>query len=258
MPTPTPTPHQTLASPLRAPARQGLLHRQVRAGAACGALSLSLSLALSVGLCLGLALAAAPGTALAERADRDKPMNIESDALRYDDVRQTSIFTGNVVLTKGTIVLRGGQLDVTQDGQGNQVAVVLASPNALAFFRQKRDNLNEFIEAEAQRIDYDSRTETVKLTGQAVFRRYRGAQLNDETTGTIIVYDGRTEVFTVQGGGGAGTGNATAANPSGRVRALITPNNNPATDPANNSTPNGTAPAAGPALQPSLNLGPRQ
>ena len=230
------------------------MHHPVRTAAACGALSLA--------LCLGLVMATAPGTALAERADRDKPMNIESDALRYDDVRQTSIFTGNVVLTKGTIVLRGGQLDVTQDGQGNQVAVVLASPDALAFFRQKRDNLNEFIEAEAQRIDYDSRTETVKLTGQAVFRRYRGAQLNDETTGTVIVYDGRTEVFTVQGGGGTGAGNATAANPSGRVRALITPNNNPATNPANNaansSAPNNTAPAAGPALQPSLNLGPRQ
>ena len=50
-------------------------------------------------------LAAAP--ALAERADRDKPMNIEADALRYDDAKQTSVFTGKVVLTKGTMVMRG-------------------------------------------------------------------------------------------------------------------------------------------------------
>ena len=77
-----------------------------------------------------------------------------------------------------------------------------------ATYRQKRDGSDETVEGQAQRIDYDSRTETVKLTGQAVFRRYRGAQLNDETTGTVIVYDGRTEVFTVQGGGGTGAGNA--------------------------------------------------
>lgn len=213
-----------------------------------------LLLALTRAAVLAFALAMISGVALAERSDRDQPMNIESDALRYDDVRQTSIFTGNVVLTKGTIVLRGAQLEVQQDGQGNQVAVVRAGSEALAFFRQKRQGLNEFIEAEAQRIDYDSRTETVKLTGQAVFRRYRGAQLNDETAGTVIVYDGRTEVFTVEGGAtGAG---ATTANPSGRVRALITPGGNAGTDPA--SQLNATPPSAGPSLQPSLNLGPRQ
>ena len=36
----------------------------------------------------------------AEKADRNKPMNIEADALRYDDLKQTSVFTGRVVLTK--------------------------------------------------------------------------------------------------------------------------------------------------------------
>ena len=31
--------------------------------------------------------------AAAEKADRDKPMNAESDALRYDDLKQSSIFS---------------------------------------------------------------------------------------------------------------------------------------------------------------------
>jgi lipopolysaccharide export system protein LptA len=52
------------------------------------------------------------GAAHAEKADRDKPMNIEADALRYDDLKQTSVFTGNVVLTKGTILIRGARVDV--------------------------------------------------------------------------------------------------------------------------------------------------
>jgi lipopolysaccharide transport protein LptA len=33
-------------------------------------------------------------------------MNIEADALRYEDKQQLSTFTGNVVVTKGTIVMR--------------------------------------------------------------------------------------------------------------------------------------------------------
>ena len=36
----------------------------------------------------------------AERADRNKPMNVEADTLRYDDVKQTSVFTGRVVEPK--------------------------------------------------------------------------------------------------------------------------------------------------------------
>ena len=32
-----------------------------------------------------------------------------ADALRYDDLKQTSVFTGKVVVTKGTILIRGIQ-----------------------------------------------------------------------------------------------------------------------------------------------------
>ena len=39
-------------------------------------------------------------------------MNVEADALRYDDLKQTSVFTGRVVLTKGTILIRGARIDV--------------------------------------------------------------------------------------------------------------------------------------------------
>ena len=61
--------------------------------------------------------------AWAEKADRGKPMNIEADALRYDDVKQVSIFTGRVVLTKGSIQIRGDRLEVRQDPDGFQFGV---------------------------------------------------------------------------------------------------------------------------------------
>ena len=51
------------------------------------------------------AFVGASGIAHAERADRDKPMNIEADALRHDELKQTSVFTGNVVMTKGSIAI---------------------------------------------------------------------------------------------------------------------------------------------------------
>ena len=156
------------------------------------------------------------GVALAEKADRNQPMNAEADALRYDDARQTSVFTGNVVITKGSIVIRGAQVEVKQDAQGNQFGTVTGSP---AFFRQKRDGADEFIEGTAQRIEYDSKADTVRFVGSAVLRRLKGTAVNDETAGAVIAYNNTTDVFTVDGG----PANRTAANPTGRVRAMLTP-----------------------------------
>src|SRR5690606_8939801 len=108
-----------------------------------------------------LLCALACGVVQAEKADRNKPMNIEADALRHDELQQTSVFTGNVVMTKGTIVLRGAQLDVRQDAEGYQFGTVTAEPGKRAFFRQKRDTLagqpDEFVEGEAEVIEYDGK-----------------------------------------------------------------------------------------------------
>ena len=194
---------------------------------------------------LAAALCAGAG-AWAERADRDKPMNVEADALRHEDGRQTSIFTGNVVVTKGTIQIRGQQIEVRQGPQGQQFGVVLGNAQQQAFFRQKRDVGDEHIEGVADRIEYNSQADTVKFIGRAVLRRYRGSNLNDETTGNTIVYDNSADVFTVDGGTNAA--GATPNNTGGRVRAMLTP-----VPRAEANTP--PAPASNPTLRPSPRLG---
>ena len=182
----------------------------------------------------------------AEKNDRDMPMNAEADSLRHDDLKQTSVFIGNVVITKGTIIIRGARVDVKQDPEGYQTAIVYAAPDKLAFYRKKRDLVDEYIEGEGERIEYDSRADTVKFIKQAVLRRYVGATLADETNGELIVYDNPTDVFTVD----SGPKTRTASNPSGRIRAMLSPRNN-ASAPAAPVAP--TAPT--PSLRPSTTLG---
>lgn len=173
----------------------------------------------------------------AEKADRDKPMNIEADSLRYDDVKQVSVFTGQVVLTKGTILIRGGKLEVRQDPQGYQYGVVTAGPGQRAFFRQKREGVDETIEGEGDTIDYNGRLDTVKFIGQAQLRRYQGAKLNDEFNAGIIVYNSLTDVFTLDGAPALGSQGSTGqpGAPAGRVRAMLTPKADPALAPASAS-----------------------
>lgn len=199
-------------------------------------------------------LAAAMGTAQAEKADRNKPMNIEADALHHDELQQVSTFTGNVVLTKGTIVLRGAQLDVRQDPEGFQYGVVTAEAGKRAFFRQKRDTVpgqpEEFVEGEGEVIEYDGKADLVKFIRRGELRRYRGGQLSDEITGSIIVYNNLTDVFTVDGQKTSGGQPSSTAGQGGRVRAVLAPKEGtPGSQPR--------APAAGTpgtSLQPSNSL----
>ena len=178
----------------------------------------------------GLLLTAA---AHAELADKDKPMNIEADALRYDDKTQTSVFSGKVVITKGTIIMRGSKIEVRQDTQGNQFGQLVGTAEAPGFFRQKREGVDEWVEGEGAKLDYDSKAQTVIFTGNATLRRYRGTQLNDESVGSQIVYNSLTEVFTVKGG----PSSTSPTNPTGRVRAMLTPIPQEETAPAPSSDP---------------------
>lgn len=168
-------------------------------------------------LLVGTLLVLAAGLAQAERADRDKPMNVEADAMRYDDLKQVNVFTGRVVVTKGTIVARGARVEVRKDAQGYQFGVITAAPGELAYYRQKREALDEYIEGEGEVIEYDGKADKVTFIRRAVMRRFVGSTMNDEVTGNIIVYNNVNEVFTVDAAKPGST------SPGGRVRAMLSP-----------------------------------
>jgi lipopolysaccharide export system protein LptA len=156
----------------------------------------------------------------AERADRDKPLNIEADNMTYDDLKQINIFTGHVVATKGTIVIRADRVEVTQDPQGYQYAVGTSSGKNLSYFRQKRDGVDEYIEGTAVQINYDGKQDLTTLTTNATVRRLQGlSTLMDEVHGSVITYDGQNDFYTAK----AGKDVAGPGNPSGRVRAMLSP-----------------------------------
>ena len=155
-------------------------------------------------------LAAAP-SAHAEKADRDKPINLESNTATVDDAKKISIYEGNVILTQGTLRILADKLVVTEDAEGFQLGTAYGN---LASFRQKREGYDEYIEGYALRIEYDQRKDLVQLFNQA--RMKRGL---DEAHGNYISYDGKTEFFQVIGG----KETATATNPRGRVRTVIQP-----------------------------------
>ncbi|KIF80316.1 lipopolysaccharide transport periplasmic protein LptA [Noviherbaspirillum autotrophicum] len=158
-------------------------------------------------------------SAHAEKADSDKPTNVEADQMLYDDVKQVNTFTGNVVLTRGTLIMKAHKLIVTQDPAGYQHATLLAPSGGLATFRQKRDgNDNQWVEGQAERIEYDGKSEVVKLFSKAKLRRLDGTKPTDEVEGEFISYDSRAEFYTVNN---TPTGESKPG--GGRIKAVIQP-----------------------------------
>lgn len=198
-----------------------------------------------------LALAAGiAGPAVAEKADRNKPINVEADRMQYDDLKQINVFTGNVVLTKGTILLRADRLVIRQDAEGYQYGTATGN---LAFFRQKRDGVDQYVEGQARQIDYDGKLETFRLQQQATMRRTEHDRVVDEVHGSDILYESRNEFFTVEGGAAA----ASPGNPAGRVRVVIQPRETGAAAPpaAGEAT---TLKPAGQLAPPRENVPPRE
>jgi lipopolysaccharide export system protein LptA len=152
----------------------------------------------------------------AEKADREKPLNIEADRVSLDDISKVQVFEGNVVLTQGTMTLRTSKLVVTQDADGFQKGVATSGVNGLARFRQKQEGKDEYIEGEGERIDHDARNEKTEFFVRAWVKSGL-----DEVRGHYISYEALTEKYLVTNG--AGETRTAYGMRQARVRAIIQP-----------------------------------
>lgn len=144
----------------------------------------------------------------AEKADRTKPIHLEADTVTLDDIKKTSVYQGNVILSQGTLMLRADRVQVTQVVGGLGKIIATGRPVS---FRQKLDGRDEFIEGFAARIEFDGPTSQLELIGSARLRRG-----GDELRGARISYNANTEFYKI-------VGEPDAQTPTGRVRAVIRP-----------------------------------
>jgi lipopolysaccharide export system protein LptA len=180
---------------------------------------------------------AASLNALAESADRNQPIELEADTVTVNDAKKISTYSGNVILTQGSLVIHAEKLIVREDEQGFQHSTSTGNPST---FKQKREGKNEYMEGSAQRIEYDGRMDKVQLYTRASVKRGE-----DVVHGDYISYDANAEYAEVIGGP------KSESNPgSGRVKAIIQPKNKQVPP---SVAPKSEAPAA-PAVTKALRL----
>lgn len=152
--------------------------------------------------------------------DSQQPINIEADSVDIDNQQGISVYKGNVVMTQGSIRLSGDVVTVYSPNQVLQKAVAEGNP---AKYKQRPDNKEEDMRAQAQRMEYFADTEKlILLEGAHVW------QGKDEFSGNKIEYDTKRSIV-----------QASKA-PSGkeRVQVIIQPQK---------KAPAATAPKADPA-----------
>ena len=110
------------------------------------------------------------GTAHAETADSEQPIQIFSDKFDGDDVKQVAIYTGDVAVHQGTLEIHGNKLVLTVDPQGYRHAVMTPLKGKLVTFKQRRD------QNPAADVDI------------VLFLRFSAALVKAERTGLGIVF----------------------------------------------------------------------
>lgn len=153
---------------------------------------------------------------LAERADRDKPIHIEADSATVEDYKRkdkfrVNTFTGNVILTQGTLIIRADKAILKEDLKGYRYATAYGN---LVSYREKRDGVDEYIEGWSQRVEYDEKANKIELFGKA--RLKRGG---DEVQGDYISYDMTRDFFEVK----SQKKEDTKKDSDSRVRVIIQP-----------------------------------
>lgn len=142
-------------------------------------------------LLLLLLAATAVSPAWAEKADREKEIVINADRFTADDANRVSVFDGDVVITQGTMRMTANKVTVREDAQRHKYYTALGNP---VTFREKRDNVDEYVDGSAQRAEFDDLTNLLHLYDKA---RVKSDQ--NEITGDYISYDMNKEVAQVSG-----------------------------------------------------------
>ena len=136
---------------------------------------------LSLKLALAGSLLAASLPAMALTGDTDQPIHIESDQQSLDMQGNIVTFTGNVVVTQGTIKINADKVVVTRpaDQKGKEVIDGYGNP---ATFYQMQDN-GKPEKGHASKMHYELQNDFVVLTGNAYLE-----QLDSNIKGDKITY----------------------------------------------------------------------
>ena len=186
---------------------------------------------LAVVVVLGVAIAR---PAVAEKADRDKPINYQADSGDVNYQTKLGTLVGKVILTQGTMTIHADKIIFHQNPDNSVSATAYGNPIT---FREKRDNVDEYYEGVAQHAEYDGQKRFLELFDQALLRTG-----TDEIRSNYISYNAETELFKAEGRAPSRPPAPGEPSLDARVRGVFQPQSKDGKAPAAPPKPNPPAP----------------
>jgi lipopolysaccharide export system protein LptA len=112
-------------------------------------------------------------------SDSEQPLYVEADGADLNDQTGVSIYTGNVVVTQGSIKLNADKVTLTQKGEKSDH--ILAEGNPVKF-QQQTENSKEIIKGRAKTANYHMDSETIYMVGDAIMIQGKDTFRSDRIT----------------------------------------------------------------------------
>ena len=125
----------------------------------------------------------------AEHADRTKAIAVTASDAVADQARHTAEFNGDVVVTQGSLEIHADRVQMRESANGERLGFAFGKAGAPVRFRQRGDGPNEWNEGQADRVEYDSLANEVRLLGAATLRNLNGTVVTQSVTSDAITYD---------------------------------------------------------------------
>lgn len=147
----------------------------------------------NVGKVLLTIAALGPALALGLPSDRSQPVAVEADRVEMDQQANRSIYTGQVHMRQGTMVVTGDRIVADHDPQGASIrkATVDGRP---ATYEQVLKPGDPPVHARALRMIYNAEQQTLHLLGEAYV-----SQGTNTLAGNDILYNLATNRMVAQG-----------------------------------------------------------
>lgn len=141
---------------------------------------------------------------------------ILSNELTYDENTKTSVFSGEVIMTRGPLKLVADELRLSEDADGYQYGSASVKAGKRVYIRQERPENFEILEGIGEQAQYDGKAETFDLIGKARLTRYICGKPFDSVSGERVRYFQKSDRYQAFAG-------PNSDNPDGRVRSIAQP-----------------------------------
>ncbi|AEW77740.1 lipopolysaccharide transport periplasmic protein LptA [Aggregatibacter actinomycetemcomitans] len=129
--------------------------------------------------------------------DTNQPINIVSDNQSLDMTSRVVIFTDNVVITQGSIVVKANKVIITRPEENSKKKDTVEAFGNPVTFHQVMDD-GKPVDGKANKVFYDLGTEFLTLTGNAELK-----QLDSKINGNVITYDVKKQQLKANGSSGS-------------------------------------------------------